>query len=448
MKRPFMGLGVHPIRRGGKFTLKSIGGCKLWLRSDIGITVSGTSESLLTHSETLSNTTSWQIIETTTVADGAWTKITDTAVSGLHLIATQGPSPSPPQGTRLLWDIDVAEGTTKRIAIAVNGGAMYADFNLATGTVVAVSAGLTIVSVTSIAGVGTGKGWRVRLSWAHDYTSNVRLYNLTNTGAIQYAGTGQFYYANRGWVRKDPNASYAVTTTAPVIPSVTAWKDQSDNLFDFAQVTATRQPAYHPVDEMWGGKPSITFDGANDCLKQIGTASNAWNFMHDGTGCTVIMVGRFTGAASSEGAILGTYSGGPATEEHAQFYHQAAHSRANVFIGAGGVGWATTAQAPVNSHPRNTKLITRYEHGIGRDPDLAFGSNGVVSGAINYGVTPPATSTITRLLEVGARGDSAFAYAAFTAVEIIAYNKILTASDLTNIKNDINVRYSQAFAGA
>src|SRR5262245_16371433 len=47
--------------------------------------------------------------------------------------------------------------------------------------------------------------------------------------------------------------------------NVSAWADQSGSVQDFVQGTANKQPAWSATS--MNGRPGITFDGSNDCLR-------------------------------------------------------------------------------------------------------------------------------------------------------------------------------------
>lgn len=86
-----------------------------------------------------------------------------------------------------------------------------------------------------------------------------------------------------------PQAPFTEITTAAG-PVVTAFADMSGAGHNFAHATVGEQPDFVEVDANVNGQPSIYYDG-NDRLVST-SAKSTWRFLHDGTGCTFMLVYR------------------------------------------------------------------------------------------------------------------------------------------------------------
>jgi hypothetical protein len=75
--------------------------------------------------------------------------------------------------------------------------------------------------------------------------------------------------------------------------SVNAWADQSGNGHHLIQGTATNKPYIKTVS----GRNLVYLDGTSDCVYSSEAAST-WNFLHDGTGMTVVQ-GWYSDAAAA-----------------------------------------------------------------------------------------------------------------------------------------------------
>ncbi len=102
-----------------------------------------------------------------------------------------------------------------------------------------------------------------------------------------------FGSATELWARAD--LGITIATGASV------WADQSGKGRDLIQGTAARQPGFNATDANFNGHPSLTFDDVDDFMLSDDAAST-WDFMSDGSGCTIMVVHRVGGG----GLIIST----------------------------------------------------------------------------------------------------------------------------------------------
>lgn len=90
----------------------------------------------------------------------------------------------------------------------------------------------------------------------------------------------------RTWLRRDGGMSlgFGITT-------LTAWADQSATQRNFNQTTAANQPTLAAGQTGYGS--AVPLYDATDHLRSVDTAAS-WNFLHDGTGCTVLVHWRWS----------------------------------------------------------------------------------------------------------------------------------------------------------
>jgi hypothetical protein len=82
------------------------------------------------------------------------------------------------------------------------------------------------------------------------------------------------------------------------------WTDQIGGS-TLAQSTGTQVPVLNASDANLGNQASITLDGTDDNIVS-NLAASSWNFLHDGTGATVLIVCRPTKASGATNQLLWT----------------------------------------------------------------------------------------------------------------------------------------------
>lgn len=260
----------------GGFSPVNIDGNVLWLRADLGITVSPPTfdqpKAFDNAAWTKTNVTVNPNATTDPDGGSAADEIIETAgttlnrqvydtISGLR-------STTPATVSVYVQNVDAVF-----FYMSANSASQYAFYNLATGTVENESGGAT-GTMTDVGG-----GWY--------------LCTLTFTASPSFSmGTTRtssgFYDTVAGG---DERSLYLYNATVEQA-KVSAWADQSPTADDFSQGNATFQPAQLSTDP-----PFLGFDSAD--LLAASSAASKWRFLHDGTGATFFVAWDSTGEDTS-----------------------------------------------------------------------------------------------------------------------------------------------------
>lgn len=208
-----------------------------------------------------------------------------------------------------------------------------------------------------------------------------------------------------------------VTTTGPV---VTDWNDQSGVGHDLAEATAAERPAYEPANADLGGKPSILFDGTDDRLVTNDAAAD-WNFLHDGTGCTVVLVMR---PLSNGGFFFDTGRGTPSSNG-ISIYRQGGGSNFFGFSVYNGSGTSALDAMTSKALDNSTTYVVSARYSSG-SYSLRVDGSSVKSG----GSTSPSASAASFLFTLGNLAQ--FGGLAFHGhvPAALTYNEYLSDSDV------------------
>ncbi len=218
--------------------------------------------------------------------------------------------------------------------------------------------------------------------------------------------------------------------------SVTQWNDKSGNGYNFAQSTSTKRPSSGTRTQ--NSLNVIDFDGTNDCLSTT-AAKSAFNFLHSSTSTIFVVLKQ--DAVNNIKSILNTglqsfyanevgffiWSNTPST-------YQIGASNASSIVEEINAGFNETTPRydSIKSDPANATAANR----------LKYSKNG---GA--FSGTNTASATITT-------GDSSYnfmlannANAETTPMdgwigEIIIYDSILSAGDITNVQTYIAAKWN------
>ncbi len=148
--------------------------------------------------------------------------------------------------------------------------------------------------------------------------------------------------------------------------TVSDWASQGGTLGanSLAQGTADNQPTFSAADANFNGCPSLTFD-TNDVLTS-GLAASAWRFLHNGTGCTVLIVCRPT--ANATRSVIKTVT--PSGTHGLNGQHIGGSDRFQVLVRSSSssiISIATGAGAP-----EDTRYSVLVKYASGTDPDAAL----------------------------------------------------------------------------
>lgn len=216
----------------------------------------------------------------------------------------------------------------------------------------------------------------------------------------------------------------------------------------FSQATSTVRPTYIESDSVNNNYPSLSFSGSvteggtNDRLFSTLPASN-WNFLHDGSGMTAIIVMQDLNGASNRMVLSTSASGGPAVTGF-QFY-TGTNSTPATYIASYVRDLAVTNHASAQAVTTlNTNTILVSSHGIDRSPQCIFRRGGTTITSTAYVSVPnPGTANdATNSLTIGAGNNNGQAADKIIVPEILIYNRSMTLSEIQLLEGYLNNRYT------
>ncbi len=212
---------------------------------------------------------------------------------------------------------------------------------------------------------------------------------------------------------------------------VTSWANQGSLGGAFNPGSS---PSFVASDPDWSGRPSIAFDG-NMLVSSL--PASAWRFLHDGTGCTVLVVARWTGGTSLP-RLFSTGSGGGTQAGLIGYVNQSTHA----LVWACATGSAvlfTIGSSPVAP---GTPAILTLRHGASASPQREAQLDGEAFGAGSYAGSP-ISGDPAETCRLGAWGGGSSPIEA-TMTEVIAFDRILSDEELERVHGYLERRYLEA----
>ncbi|MBM4443544.1 MAG: hypothetical protein FJ027_24310 [Candidatus Rokubacteria bacterium] len=209
------------------------------------------------------------------------------------------------------------------------------------------------------------------------------------------------------------------------------WTDQIGGS-TLSQSTGSLVPGYSTSDANLGGRASVQPDGTDDTLTSNLTAS-AWNFVHDGTGASVLVVCRATKTSGATNNALATSTG--SANRGFRLIHNSTNDRCQFQVSDGATnvisinGGASTAVEPVS-------LSILVTHTTADTPDATMyhppgTSRGTGSGTV---------SVLAAANTLAACGNSSGFFGGSIA-EIVFWKRTLTAGEITALAAYTLARY-------
>lgn len=211
---------------------------------------------------------------------------------------------------------------------------------------------------------------------------------------------------------------------------VSAWADQSGSGKTLSQGTAGARPTPVASNAAFNGQPTLSFDGGDSLVAAV---ASDWNFLHNGLGCTLILVAKgdaantvyaFCGTqttVASRGMQLRTTGGGNLVWD----------------VGNGSVD-ILGLTVLVDLDDALFKTTLRYTEGRAGN-EYAYRING---GADTTGISgaAPSASDATGPLTVGARSGAGLTLTGDIA-EVIAYSRYITDAEANALDAYLLARY-------
>lgn len=167
-----------------------------------------------------------------------------------------------------------------------------------------------------------------------------------------------------------PGASYAWRADLGMSYSAGAsmtWTDQIAGS-TLSQSTGTQVPVLNASDADLGNQAAITLDGSNDNLTS-NLAASAWNFLHNGSGATMLIVCRPTKSSGATNTLIGTSSG--AASRGMRIYHNSTNDRVHAQVSDGATNVIALAGAS-SSAVEPVSLSIYWDHLTTSTPDSAL----------------------------------------------------------------------------
>jgi hypothetical protein len=229
-----------------------------------------------------------------------------------------------------------------------------------------------------------------------------------------------------------PGASYAWRADLGMSYSAGAsmtWTDQIAGS-TLAQSTGAQVPVLNASDANLGNQASITLDGTDDNLTS-NLAAAVWNFLHDGSGATILIVCRPTKTTGATNNLLATSAG--AASRGIRLLHSATNNRWRFSVSDGAafvidINTGSGAAEPVSQ-------AVYMDHLTSSTPDASLEAPpGTVIGT---GSGTPSASAAAATLKLG---DTANAFGGNVA-EIVIWPSQLTAGNKTTLAAYTLARY-------
>jgi hypothetical protein len=237
----------------------------------------------------------------------------------------------------------------------------------------------------------------------------------------------------------DASESNTVTLNGSTVSS---WTDKSGNGKNAVQATSTYQPTY--TTNSINGLSTLTLD--SDDYMTSGSIGD-WNFIHNGTGCTVFFVTKILTSTSDSNGVNTLLSTSSTTGTVGILYaydNRASLSKTHTFFiqMSRGVSGQTTFSftAANNSFPIQTTNIASfyYKEGLSPEYQAYINTTSYASGNSTYA---PSSANSLYTLNIGR-----FVYAPSWTLrgelaEILIYNTSLTANEYTKVQNYLSSKW-------
>lgn len=203
--------------------------------------------------------------------------------------------------------------------------------------------------------------------------------------------------------------------------AVSAWLSRAGSLgsVSFTQGTAANQPTYEASKATFNNKGVVTFDGSNDFLTSNNT--NAWKFLHDGTGASTFVVRRIDSTGGATQQLL--LSASTASEVGVSWFYSTDQITPRVANGSGTFLNNNNTGAPYGARDVTAWQSMSYIDGTFSNAR----SGGTTSGADAVG-QDPSTANPTRALILGSAAAAANPLKGSIA-QLLLFDHVLTAGE-------------------
>ena len=222
---------------------------------------------------------------------------------------------------------------------------------------------------------------------------------------------------------------------------VTTWYDQSGNNYNATQTSATFQPAIVSSGSVitlagiGSPKPTLSFDGSNDCLTISGSQSY-FKFIHNGDFATVMSVSRILSTG-----VMGLFGNNGGTSTNIGLTFLSINNDPRFFVSRGVTGsFVVDVSTPNNTIGANQYLFFSEidaDNSVVANRGKLYINNG--SAYSNTANNPVSGANATYDLQIGTRGNNVSPLNG-NHQEVVIYNSLNTLNR-AGISSNINSYY-------
>lgn len=281
-------------------------------------------------------------------------------------------------GLATTFSLDVKHVDTRWVLLQI--AATYTSFDILNGVLGSVAVGVTSRSIVPLGG-----GW-YRITLTSTPASNYISFQLLAADSVAANTCSTSVVAYNARCTQDRVAQSS---------------DRSTAAKHLVQATAANQPQWVASHASLLGRPVLQFDDTDDFLA-ASTAAD-WTFLHDGTGCTMLIALRPTDSGT-DGAMLAT-GGHAGTVRGTLLSYDGASQRVQYFL-ADGAAFIVAVSSAGNSVLRGVPHVISARYSESATPKYSVRCDGVevLSGSPT---AAPSASAPAAALRVGARTDGA-----------------------------------------
>lgn len=235
----------------------------------------------------------------------------------------------------------------------------------------------------------------------------------------------------RGGLPWDPAGGGAAPPTPDKIPNLTQWwrETYADGVWtnkvaggvNTTQGTGSAKPGFSAADASFNNQSALSFDGSD---RLDAGAVGSWNYLHDGTGSTVLVVARYTAAGNQ---VVFDNCNATGTNIGACLRFNAAAARLH-YIVANGTALIVNDTTSVIAGSTTYVIVVRFLEGGGTDWTVRM--NGAQTASGTTGGTPSG-SNATADLAIGARSTSIDQNLTGGIAELAFWSRSLSDAEVT-----------------
>lgn len=203
------------------------------------------------------------------------------------------------------------------------------------------------------------------------------------------------------------------------------WGDDSGNQRMLSAASSAASPVYGATAV--GGRPGLAFSGTQ---KIQADSPYHWIFLHDGTGCTVVLVAQPGGSGTTNVALDTSNAAGVGL----MISHDGTNDRWVVTL-RNGTGQIASIASSNGAHPEGAAYVVVVTYSESASPKLVLRVNGVQAATSGTSASP-STAEPAAALTLGSQtgGSNVFAGAIRTCM---LFKRVLSATELGDLESNV-----------